>query len=125
MGDEKNDPEIQGHLPDVICSLDFPEFSTDIIRKALGIYDLTKAKRTRIPRVLVFPQYYPITELFDDTFWKIFWQCFRCGCFLLYFSNQTSQPDFQAITASGYTVLSMATLAPEISCTIKNPTWRS
>lgn len=74
----KGDPEVEGHLPDVICAVDFPAFSTDKIRRALGIYDRRKEERARIPRIIIFVRYYPITDLVGEEFWKCFWECFRC-----------------------------------------------
>jgi hypothetical protein len=69
----KDDSHVEGHLPDLICSYDFVEHSTGIIRKQLGIS--TKGNRVMLSRRL-----YPITELTGDQFWKAFWECFPCKC---------------------------------------------
>jgi Fungal protein kinase len=72
---EKN-PHVEGHLPDLICSYDFVEHSTGIIRTHLGI----TTKGHRVFRVMLSRRLYPITELTGEQFWKAFWECFRCKC---------------------------------------------
>ena len=72
---QQND-NVDGHLPDLICSHDFDEYSTKIIRKAFGI----KSNNHRVLRVMLFRRLYPITDLVGDKFWKTFWECFRCEC---------------------------------------------
>lgn len=74
----KDDEEIRGHLPEVIAWCDFPDSDTQYIRRALKIYKPELSKRGRVLRVIIVPQYYPITNLVGSTFWDIFWQCFRC-----------------------------------------------
>jgi Fungal protein kinase len=72
----KTDPNVAGHLPDLICSYDFVEQSTGIIRKHLGV----ATEGNRVLRIMLFRRLYPITELVGDRFWKAFWECFRCKC---------------------------------------------
>ena len=56
------------HLPDLICSRDFDEYSTEVIRKAFGI----KTKGHRVLRVILVRRLYPITDLIGDQFWEAF-----------------------------------------------------
>ncbi|KAF8465154.1 hypothetical protein DFH94DRAFT_639862 [Russula ochroleuca] len=70
---QQND-DVNGHLPDLICSHDFDECSTKVIRKAFGI----ETKSHRVLRVMLFRRLYPITDLVGEKFWKAFWECFRC-----------------------------------------------
>ena len=67
---------VKGHLPDLIWSCNFAEYSTRNIRTAFGI----KSERHRVLRIMLFRRLYPITDLTGDRFWKAFWQCFRCKC---------------------------------------------
>jgi len=67
---------VAGHLPDIICSYDFVEYSTGIIRKHLGI----PTKGNRVFRIIVSRRLYPITDLVGENFWNAFWECFRCKC---------------------------------------------
>jgi Fungal protein kinase len=66
--------EVEGHIPDVIRSADFPEFSTKHVRDALGL----ESKDQRVFRVMLVRRMYPITDLFGEPFWNAFWECFRC-----------------------------------------------
>lgn len=68
--------DFKRHLPDLICSRDFDEYSMEVIRKAFGI----KNKGHRVLRVILFRRLYPITDLIGDQFWEAFWDCFRCKC---------------------------------------------
>lgn len=74
----KDDPEIEGHIPDVVASADFPQTDTANIRKALGIYQPGLSKHGRVLRIIIVRRYRPITDLVGETFWLAFWQCFRC-----------------------------------------------
>ncbi len=71
----KRDDDVKGHIPDLICSHDFKEHSTERIREALGI-----SSKGRVLRVMLFRRLYPITELIGEEFWKAFWECFLCEC---------------------------------------------
>jgi hypothetical protein len=79
---QRND-DVKGHLPDLIYSHDFVEYSTKEIRTGFGIEARTETetKSTRVLRVILFRRLYPITDLTGDDFWKAFWECFRCKCF--------------------------------------------
>ena len=68
--------DVNGHIPDLICSHDFDEYSTKRIREALGI----ATEGHRVLRVMLFRQLYPITDLTGKKFWKAFWECFNCKC---------------------------------------------
>lgn len=70
----RNNNEVEGHIPDLICSHDFTKYSTKGIRAALGIEN----GGHRVLRVMLFRRLYPITELTGENFWKAFWECFRC-----------------------------------------------
>ncbi|KAH9990115.1 hypothetical protein BJV77DRAFT_919392, partial [Russula vinacea] len=66
--------DLKRHLPDLICSRDFDEYSTEVFRKAFGI----KTKGHRVLRIILFRRLYPITDLIGDQFWNAFRDCFRC-----------------------------------------------
>jgi hypothetical protein len=72
----KQNDVVNGHIPDLICSHDFDEYSTKEIRTALGIV----SKGHRLLRVMLFRRLYPITDLTGEKFWKAFWECFCCKC---------------------------------------------
>jgi hypothetical protein len=65
---------VMGHLPDLINSHDFVEYSMKGIQTVFGI--MTEGHR--LLRVMLFCQLYPITDLIGKKFWKAFWDCFRC-----------------------------------------------
>jgi len=67
---------VDGHIPDLICSHDFDQYSTKRIRMALGI----ESKGHRNLHVMLFRRLYPITDFTGEKFWKAFWECFRCKC---------------------------------------------
>lgn len=69
-----NDPEIEGHLPDLICWRDF-DVSTGDIRDALGVdntdrSDGVRPTKPRTLRVLIFRRLDPITTLFGKEFMR-------------------------------------------------------
>ena len=68
--------DVKGHLPDLIFSHDFGQYSTNVIRKAFGI----ETEGHRVLRIILFRRLYPITDLTEDKFWNAFWDCFRCKC---------------------------------------------
>ena len=76
----ETNPHVAGHLPDIICSYDFVEHSTGVIRKLLGI----PTNGNRVLRVMLSRRLYPITELVGEGFWNAFWECFRCKCWSNY-----------------------------------------
>jgi hypothetical protein len=66
--------DVNGHLPVLILSYDFIEYSTKVIRIAFGI----ESQGHRVLRIIVFIRLYPITDLIGEPFWKAFWECVRC-----------------------------------------------
>jgi Fungal protein kinase len=72
----KQNDVVNGHIPDLICSHDFGEYSTKGIRTALGIV----SKGQRLLRVMLFRRLYPITDLTGEKFWQAFWECYFCKC---------------------------------------------
>jgi hypothetical protein len=84
---QQND-DVKGHLPDLIHSHDFVEYSTKEIRTAFGIETETNSDREtdtrchRVLRIMLFRRLHPITDLVGGKFWTAFWDCFRCECTL-------------------------------------------
>jgi hypothetical protein len=70
----KTNDKVAGHLPDLICSRDVRQYSTDKIRCLFRL----PSKSSRILRVMVFRRLYPITDLIQEQFLAAFWDCFRC-----------------------------------------------
>jgi hypothetical protein len=70
--------DVNGHLPVLIISHDFTEYSTKGIRVAFGI----QSQGHRVLRIILFVRLYPITDLIGEPFWKAFRECFRCKCSL-------------------------------------------
>ncbi|KAF8877421.1 hypothetical protein BD779DRAFT_110091 [Infundibulicybe gibba] len=70
----KGNRHIDGHLPDLIYTHDFHQYSTTRIRILLGM----KENDERVLRLIVFRRLYPITDLVGAEFWEAFWECFRC-----------------------------------------------
>jgi hypothetical protein len=68
--------DVHGHIPDLIRSHVFEEYSTVMIRSALGI--ITKGRRVLC--VMVFRRLHPITDLIGERFWSAYWECFHCEC---------------------------------------------
>jgi hypothetical protein len=77
----KTNPDVKDHIPVIISSLDLEQYSTDKIRRMLGIW--IDPKGSQLLRVIMFPRLFPITELTGISFWTAFWQCFRCKSILL------------------------------------------
>ena len=93
----KENDDVNGHIPDLICSRDFNECSTKRIREAMGI----KCENHRILRVMLFRRLYPITDLLGDEFWKAFWECYRCKCTPALYCNMLMLPRCQVIITFG------------------------
>jgi len=72
---EDND-HVKRHLPDMICSPDFDEYSMRQIRVIVGI----ASEGHCMLQIMLFHWLYLITELIGESFWKAFWECFCCGC---------------------------------------------
>ncbi|KAF8877380.1 hypothetical protein BD779DRAFT_1448596 [Infundibulicybe gibba] len=71
----KGNARIEGHLPELIYTHDFDEYSTKHIRTLLG---MDTEGSDRVLRLIVFCRLYPITNLVGAEFWDAFWDCFRC-----------------------------------------------
>ncbi|KAF8875561.1 hypothetical protein BD779DRAFT_209435 [Infundibulicybe gibba] len=74
-GEKAEHNHIKGHLPDLIYTRDFDQYSTNHIRDLLGME--TEGGK-RVLRWIVYRKLYPITDLIGKEFWRIFWECFRC-----------------------------------------------
>jgi Fungal protein kinase len=92
--------EVNGHVPDLICSHDFGECSTATIRDSLGV----KSEGHRILRVMLFRRLYPITGLTGEKFWKAFWDCFICELLHPFHCLVSNISQYQAITVFGLAV---------------------
>lgn len=82
------DPDIAGHLPDLVCCRDFG-ISTGGIRDALGIANTAKSNgkrstKSRTLRVLVFRRLDPITTLVGKEFVRAWLECLRCAFLALF-----------------------------------------
>ncbi|KAF8875292.1 hypothetical protein BD779DRAFT_1407512, partial [Infundibulicybe gibba] len=66
---------VDGHLPDLIYTRDFNQYSTTHIRTLLG---LGTGDGERVLRWIVFRRLCPITDLVGAEFWRMFWECFHC-----------------------------------------------
>ncbi|KAF8877383.1 hypothetical protein BD779DRAFT_1475263 [Infundibulicybe gibba] len=71
----KGNARIEGHLPELIYTRDFDQYSTKHIRALL---DLESDNSERILRLIIFRRLSPITDLIGAEFWKAFWECFCC-----------------------------------------------
>jgi len=89
--------DVQGHLPDLVWSGDFPVYSTESIRIQLRLN--SGNTRTRVARVILFRRLHPITELKGKAFWDAFWQIFRCEQILPLMLTPTDHS--QVTTTSG------------------------
>ncbi|KAJ7592390.1 hypothetical protein C8J56DRAFT_745552, partial [Mycena floridula] len=74
------DAMILDHIPKIIGSEDFPDFSTSKIRRILEIFG---DGESRIPRAVVFELRVTITQLKGEELWVTFWDIVRCH-FLLW-----------------------------------------
>lgn len=73
-----NNPDIEGHIPKIICSDDLGH-RTDAIRLALGLMRHGDGdRRTRTLRVIVFELQIPITDLEGEAFVRAWMECVRC-----------------------------------------------
>lgn len=70
----KEDPDVMGHVPDMVWFHKFEETSTAIIRKALGIDDTG----SRVLYIIVFRKLDPITTLSGDEFLLAWWEVVKC-----------------------------------------------
>ncbi|KAG2064221.1 hypothetical protein BDR04DRAFT_284843 [Suillus decipiens] len=70
----KEDPDVSGHVPEMIWFHKFEGTSTAIIRKALGIDDTG----SRVLYIIVFRKLVPITTLSGDEFLLAWWEVAKC-----------------------------------------------
>ena len=77
----KDDELIRGHIPEVKCARDFGHYSTRHIRGFLGLQP-DGCPGTRTLRLVVMNRLRPIYDLGGEHFWKAFWQCVACMCFV-------------------------------------------
>ncbi|KAG1748232.1 hypothetical protein EDB19DRAFT_1847773 [Suillus lakei] len=70
----KEDPDVLGHVPEMVWFHRFDETSTAIIRKALGI----DHAGSRVLYIIVFRKLTPITTLSGDEFLLAWWEVVKC-----------------------------------------------
>ncbi|KAG2363000.1 hypothetical protein BDR07DRAFT_1405681 [Suillus spraguei] len=70
----KEDPDVSGHVPEMVWFHKFEGTSTAIIRKALGIDDTG----SRVLYIIVFRKLYPITTLSGEEFLLAWWEVVKC-----------------------------------------------
>lgn len=72
-------PNIAGHLPQIVCSMDF-NYSTGTIRGALGITHnfYNRAITPRTQRCIAFKELLPITSLVAEEFTRAWVECVKC-----------------------------------------------
>jgi hypothetical protein len=68
---------IKGHIPEVKFTRDFDRYSTNHIRRFLGLHQEGQSG-TRTLRAIVMKRLRPIYDLDGKQFWKAFWQSFTC-----------------------------------------------
>ena len=79
----ENDKFIKDHIPEVKGGRDFGHYSTNRIRCFLGFQrpdDASPGMRTL--RLIVMDRLWPIHDLDGEQFWKAFWECVLCMCFM-------------------------------------------
>ncbi|KAG1864943.1 hypothetical protein DFJ58DRAFT_866135 [Suillus subalutaceus] len=93
----QEDPDVLGHVPEMVWFHKFEGTSTAIIRKALGIDDTG----SRALYIIVFRKLDPITTLSGDELLLAWWEVVKCKSpvlFLLFITHSLLQ---QAIAPSG------------------------
>ncbi|KAG2048642.1 hypothetical protein BDR06DRAFT_1024315 [Suillus hirtellus] len=68
------DPDVLGHVPEMVWFYKFEDTSTAIIRKALGIDDAG----SRVLYIIVFRKLVPITTLSGEEFLRAWWEVVKC-----------------------------------------------
>ncbi|KAG1730187.1 hypothetical protein EDB19DRAFT_2027541 [Suillus lakei] len=75
----QTDPDVQGHVPELVWFYKFEGTSTSRIRIALGLKDAEQAKQgSRVLYILVFRKLIPITTLSGKEFLVAWWQIVKC-----------------------------------------------
>ncbi|KAG1748446.1 uncharacterized protein EDB91DRAFT_1047965, partial [Suillus paluster] len=72
----ESEPDVQGHVPEVVWFHKFEGTSTAKIRTALGMDDAKRGSRALY--IIVFKKLLPITTLSGDEFLAAWWQVVRC-----------------------------------------------
>jgi hypothetical protein len=97
----QTDPDVRGHVPELVWFHKFEETSTSKIRIALGLKDAKQAKRgSRVLYIIVFRKLIPITTLSGKEFLAAWWQIVKCMCFFffscslsfIHYSDRPSRP---------------------------------
>ena len=79
----ENDKFIKDHIPEVKGGRDLGHYSTNRIRCFLGFQRPDDASPgTRTLRLIVMDRLWPIHDLDGEQFWKAFWECVLCMCFM-------------------------------------------
>ena len=79
----ENDKFIKDHIPEVKSGRDLGHYSTNRIRCFLGFQRPGDANPgTRTLRLIVMDRLWPIHDLDGEQFWKAFWECVLCMCFM-------------------------------------------
>ncbi|KAG2127931.1 uncharacterized protein EDB93DRAFT_1340893 [Suillus bovinus] len=75
----QTDPDVLGHVPELVWFHKFEETSTSKIRIALGLKDAERAKQgSRVLYIIVFRKLIPITTLSGKEFLTAWWQIVKC-----------------------------------------------
>ncbi|KAG1901769.1 uncharacterized protein F5891DRAFT_1144295 [Suillus fuscotomentosus] len=75
----QTDPDVRGHVPELVWFHEFKETSTSKIRVALGLKDAEQAEQgSRVLYIIVFRKLIPITTLSGDEFLAAWWQVVKC-----------------------------------------------
>ncbi|KAG1787204.1 uncharacterized protein HD556DRAFT_1503681 [Suillus plorans] len=73
------DPDVRGHVPELVWFHKFKETSTSDIRVALGLKDAKRAKQgSRVLYIIIFRKLIPITTLSGKEFLTAWWQVVKC-----------------------------------------------
>ncbi|KAG1793255.1 uncharacterized protein HD556DRAFT_1270987 [Suillus plorans] len=75
----QTDPDVRGHVPELVWFRKFEETSTSKIRVALGLKDADRAEQgSRVLYIIVFRKLIPITTLSGEEFIAAWWQVVKC-----------------------------------------------
>ncbi|KAG1805109.1 uncharacterized protein HD556DRAFT_1283541, partial [Suillus plorans] len=75
----QTDPDVRGHVPELVWFHKFKETSTSKIRVALGLKDADRAEQgSRVLYIIVFRKLIPITTLSGEEFIAAWWQVVKC-----------------------------------------------
>ncbi|KAG1793252.1 uncharacterized protein HD556DRAFT_513768 [Suillus plorans] len=75
----QTDPDVRGHIPELVWFHKFEETSTSKIRVALGLKDADRAEQgSRVLYIIVFRKLIPITTLSGEEFIAAWWQVVKC-----------------------------------------------